>query len=493
MVDPRRALDLFLGPAPSALDASARREQRARRRWSRRRPPCGAGTRAATPVTRNHPLDDPVDRLLVHLYGSKAGSRRLSQARRGGLFSRPPRLQSRYWWTSRRRRRRPWSRSTDVVGREEEVAALADFLDARTRLPAVLAPRGRGRHRQDHALAARRRARGRTRRTACCRAGVRARRLSSRSWRSATSWGTPSQEVLPALPSPQAKALAVALLVEEAEGSPQDQRAIALGFAGALRVLARSQPVAVAIDDLQWLDRPSAFVLEFALRRLREEEVAFLLTRRNDGSAPAPFDLERAVGEERLPRLRVGPLSLGALHRLLSDRLDVGLSRPEAAPTPRAVRRQPAVRSRAGRAVHRGAIRLEPARAAARHAGVGRPRPADAAAARHPGGVARGLGAVASHPRAGGPRRRRRRRRPARAGLRGARRRAGPGPHPLHPPAARLRHLRRGLDGRAPRAPPPVGRAASRPGGARTAPRARDRGPGRGRRLRAGARGTRSA
>ena len=84
-------------------------------------------------------------------------------------------------------------------------------------------------------------------------------------------------EALAPLPTPQRRALAVALLLEDADGPPPDQRAIALAFLGALRALAQSEPVAVAVDDLQWLDSSSAFVLEFALRRLREERVAALL------------------------------------------------------------------------------------------------------------------------------------------------------------------------------------------------------------------------
>jgi len=249
---------------------------------------------------------------------------------------------------------------TDVVGREEEVATLVDFLDGRARLPGVLLLEGEAgvgkttlwRHGVE--LAAER--------------GYRVLSCSGSSSETQLSFvalgdllGEALQEVLPGLPTPQAKALAVALLVEEAEGSSQDQRAIALAFVGALRLLALSQPVAVAIDDVQWLDRPSAFVLEFALRRLRGEAVAFLLTRRQEESTVAPFDLERAVGEERLALLPVGPLSLGALHRLLSDRLDVGLSRPKLRRLRELSGGNPLFALELGRAFHRGAIRFEAA------------------------------------------------------------------------------------------------------------------------------------
>jgi DNA-binding CsgD family transcriptional regulator len=247
---------------------------------------------------------------------------------------------------------------TDVVGREEEVAALAEFLDARARLPGVLLLEGEAGigkttlWRRGVGLAAER--------------GYRVLACSGSSSEAQLSFvalgdllGDALEEVLPALPSPQAKGLAVALLVDEAEGSPQDQRAIALGFVGALRLLAQSQPVAVAIDDFQWLDRASAFVLEFALRRLRGEAVAFLVARRQEEGALAPFDLKRAVGEERMARLPVGPLSLGALHRLLTDRLDVVLSRPQLRRLLDLSGGNPLFALELGRAVQRGAIRLE--------------------------------------------------------------------------------------------------------------------------------------
>ena len=47
----------------------------------------------------------------------------------------------------------------------------------------------------------------------------------------------------------------------------------------------------VAIDDVQWLDRPSSDALSFASRRLGDERVGFLLAKR-PGS---PSELERAL------------------------------------------------------------------------------------------------------------------------------------------------------------------------------------------------------
>src|SRR5207244_8669905 len=83
---------------------------------------------------------------------------------------------------------------------------------------------------------------------------------------------------------------------------------------------AEDEPVFVAIDDLQWLDASSADALAFALRRLGESQVLLLLARRLiDGAEPS--GIEQALGSERVQRLHVGPLSVGALHRFLRDRL----------------------------------------------------------------------------------------------------------------------------------------------------------------------------
>ena len=38
------------------------------------------------------------------------------------------------------------------------------------------------------------------------------------------------------------------------------------------------------MDDAQWLDRPSAGVLEFCFRRLQREPVSIVLTLRGDGT-----------------------------------------------------------------------------------------------------------------------------------------------------------------------------------------------------------------
>jgi DNA-binding CsgD family transcriptional regulator/tetratricopeptide (TPR) repeat protein len=129
------------------------------------------------------------------------------------------------------------------------------------------------------------------------------------------------------LPSPQRRALAAALLLDETEGIPPDERAIA---SAVVQLLGEhgGGPLLVAIDDVQWLDVASASVLAFAVRRLAAGPVAILVARRSSSEEVAPLGLDRAVPDGRLRRLRLGPLSIGATHRLLRERLGVSFPRP---------------------------------------------------------------------------------------------------------------------------------------------------------------------
>jgi DNA-binding CsgD family transcriptional regulator len=128
---------------------------------------------------------------------------------------------------------------------------------------------------------------------------------------------------LDALPAPQRAALEVALLRAEPAGAPPEPHAIALGLLNTLRALAADGPLLVAIDDVQWLDAPSAEALTFVARRLDSEPIAVLLAKRPGRAA----SLERALSDGTLQRIEVGPLSLGATRRLLADRLGLSVSR----------------------------------------------------------------------------------------------------------------------------------------------------------------------
>jgi DNA-binding CsgD family transcriptional regulator len=135
-------------------------------------------------------------------------------------------------------------------------------------------------------------------------------------------------EILAELPAPQRRALAIALLLEDAEGAAPDERAVAAAFLGALRIVAAGGPVVVAVDDAQWLDPASTRTLAFALRRLEDEPIALLVTIRTSPEETEPVDLLGSLPHENVSRIPLGPLSLGALYELVSSRLGAQLSRP---------------------------------------------------------------------------------------------------------------------------------------------------------------------
>jgi DNA-binding CsgD family transcriptional regulator/sulfopyruvate decarboxylase TPP-binding subunit len=133
-------------------------------------------------------------------------------------------------------------------------------------------------------------------------------------------------EVLPSLSAPRRRALELALLIEEAPDGDVDHRALAVAVLDALEVLGEKGPILIAIDDVQWLDPSSSSALAFALRRLGAHRVLLLLARRL-AEGPHSAALELALAGEPVERLLLRPLSVGALHRLLRDRLGTAFAR----------------------------------------------------------------------------------------------------------------------------------------------------------------------
>lgn len=126
------------------------------------------------------------------------------------------------------------------------------------------------------------------------------------------------------LPDPQRRALRVAALVEEPHEGPSVQRLIGTALLGALRAVTAQDTVVVAIDDVQWLDAASTAALSFAARRLRDERVGFMLTTR---AREGPTGLDEAL-PDRIHRLVIGPLSMAAVQSLVRERLGSPLPRP---------------------------------------------------------------------------------------------------------------------------------------------------------------------
>jgi DNA-binding CsgD family transcriptional regulator len=138
--------------------------------------------------------------------------------------------------------------------------------------------------------------------------------------------GVAFEEMRPLLPAPQERALAVALL-RVATDEPADPRTTGTAFVGVLTGLAREGPVLVAVDDVQWLDPASERALEFAARRF-PPQLGLLVTRRKVVGAEAPLGLDRALPQDRLEGVVLGPLSLAALHRVINAHLGTLFTRP---------------------------------------------------------------------------------------------------------------------------------------------------------------------
>jgi DNA-binding CsgD family transcriptional regulator len=129
------------------------------------------------------------------------------------------------------------------------------------------------------------------------------------------------------LPPPQRRAIRQAVLRAEDQSRATDLRSAATAMFTLFRTLARRQPLAIIVDDLQWLDAPSARVLSFALRRLQLEPVGLLAAVRTDWSADPPWLATDNVPAERVERLTVGPLSLMAIRDVLATRTTLRPSR----------------------------------------------------------------------------------------------------------------------------------------------------------------------
>ena len=106
------------------------------------------------------------------------------------------------------------------------------------------------------------------------------------------------------------EALAIALGL--CEGKAADRLVISTAVLLLLRQVAAECPVLLIVDDLAWVDRASATVLRFVVRRLTGSRVGFLGAMRSD-------DLD-IFGPHDLPRQPVAPLGERASAELLDQR-----------------------------------------------------------------------------------------------------------------------------------------------------------------------------
>ncbi len=136
------------------------------------------------------------------------------------------------------------------------------------------------------------------------------------------------RRVFASLPAPQRTALEIALLEAAPGAVAPDPRAVFAGFRSVLAEVAADRPVIIAVDDLQWLDRPSQAALEFTLRRFGRHPIRFLCSVRVGEAPVLTPGLARALAETDAERVALGALSVGALHEVFVARLGRGLPRP---------------------------------------------------------------------------------------------------------------------------------------------------------------------
>src|SRR4051812_15381090 len=127
----------------------------------------------------------------------------------------------------------------------------------------------------------------------------------------------PVLDVLELIPAPQARALEAALALRP--GTAQERFAVG---AATLSLLAECGPLAVLVDDAQWLDDASAQALRFAFRRLMADPIAVLVAVREgepsllDGADLPALRLAGLGPEEAAALLAGTPPELAArLHR----------------------------------------------------------------------------------------------------------------------------------------------------------------------------------
>jgi tetratricopeptide (TPR) repeat protein len=215
---------------------------------------------------------------------------------------------------------------SEPIGRDEELSTLFGFLEGLERLPGVVileGDAGAGKttlFESGCSTAAELGYRG-----LVCRPSESERALSFAALRDLLE--PVFDELADDLRPPARRALAVALLREGPGRSPSPE-GVASALLHLIRVLAVRGALLIGIDDAHWLDVESERVLIYVLRRLRDEPVGVLVSTRSRRADGLVSELVRSFQGQRLFRLPVGPLSLGAIHRVIRDRLGITLARP---------------------------------------------------------------------------------------------------------------------------------------------------------------------
>jgi DNA-binding CsgD family transcriptional regulator/tetratricopeptide (TPR) repeat protein len=221
------------------------------------------------------------------------------------------------------------------VGRDAEIAEILAFLSATSQAPAALAIAGDAGIGKTMVWKQVIQASGSSAEVLSCQPTLAERPLAFAAL--GDLFSHVAEQVLPVLPDPRRQAVQDALWrgasrgprpdgLSELRRAPPERQVLARGVLDVLRAVSADAPVIIAVDDVQWLDRPSASVLEFCLRRLKDEPVAILLTFR-ENSGVFPLGLGRVLPPDRVRRVLLDPLSLGVIGEIIRSRLGVALPR----------------------------------------------------------------------------------------------------------------------------------------------------------------------
>jgi DNA-binding CsgD family transcriptional regulator len=218
------------------------------------------------------------------------------------------------------------TQSSTIVGRDPELRDVSAFLDQIERGPRALVLEGSaGIGKTTLWSAGVRAAQTRGYCVLTARAAESEARLSYAALGDLLGWV--SGDAFAGMPTPLRRAIDAALLRTDSDGVGPDQLAVSLATAHALRNLSANAALVLAIDDVQWLDRPSARVLSFALRRLSAEPIGALVSLRIAPDSPGDLlELDRAMPGTM--HRAVGPLGPEPLGRILRDGTGAEVSRP---------------------------------------------------------------------------------------------------------------------------------------------------------------------
>ncbi len=136
------------------------------------------------------------------------------------------------------------------------------------------------------------------------------------------------EPVIDALPLAQRRAIRAALVRESDDAGEVEAHAVARGTLGVVRALSARGPFLLAIDDVHWLDAPTTRVLLFVLRRVADEAIRLVATRRVGEAEEWRDTLARALPDDRHSQLRLDPLTVDEVAALLDARLALRLPRP---------------------------------------------------------------------------------------------------------------------------------------------------------------------